>query len=607
MSETLGFGARRIQEVRNVDRQNSRLQRFVEIFWFLAIASFVGRLIALRIAGYAALESWREQQGLSKIKGEASVLTETEVLFQWLGEQSFVVARGLAHDFIFAAIGAIILCFFSKALVRILGVIFVGFLAANVEHIKYNYGHIEPSMLGMGLDPTFVRGSFTTDLLKYFLFIGATAGLVSLSLKHQLVRQAGGVAVPIAVCFVAIFGVRSNSAAPDWLQTHPLVPINVASDLPLDFSKPDDAALSWSNLPPPLPGRYNLMVVYLEGLSIASLTRGDMKTLKQLGEDGVRFENYISRQIITANGLYASLTSDTPSFLRKFPKWVELDESSTVLRQSLPSELSRSGYLTNYLQSAQLAYMNKDSRLPLLGFDIVKGDGDWQTAHGRNGWGVDDLTLVERTLEFVDTLPSDKPWFVSMLTTGTHSPYNVPGIENPSRIDALQAADAAVATLISGLRGRGALENTVVIITSDEGRELTAGEGSLNDLAINRLPLIVLHPDLSHMSVPIYLHNTDLRDLALTLTHATDPQTFLDGLPQHKDVVFGNFIMGKVFWYDVDGQRLTVCRVSKFDCQVWPDRPELFEPNGPAKLEQRMPAFADLIKAHDRVPFLTSP
>ena len=579
-----------------------RWQQFVSYFWVLALMSVAWRALALRVSSFDAVDRWIEERVLLEGDDVMDGLTFGALQAQWFADNAGVIARGFAHDLGFAILAAAVMCFLGKTVFRIAVVVFVLFLAANVEHVKFNFDHIRMSTLGMGLDPTFVRGSLTEDAVKYAGVIGVAAliGMVFMMQRH--IRMIAGYAMMPVVAFIGFFGIASYPDAPNWIQTAPIIPVTGQANLPSDPSRPADASLAWSDQPIQGPGNYNLMIVYLEGLSLASLDRGDMDTLKSLGAQGLQFENFVSRQIITANGLYATLTGDTPSFLQRFPKWEELDPTSDVARLALPNQMRDAGYHTAFLQSAPLAYMSKDAILAHLGFQITLGDASWDEARSRNGWGIDDLSLMERTLDYIDTLPADQPWFVGTLTTGTHAPYNVPGVEDPTRAAALQAADGAIATLIEGLQTRDLTENTVVIITSDEGREAVGGDGFLSDMALNRLPLIVLHPDIKGETQQTYLLNTDLREMALSLTNPIDAQTFMQSLPSHDDIVFGNFITGKIFWYDVDAQSLAGCRVRGFDCQIWEGHETLFDAAPVAPKSAQMPAFEDMIDDHDALP-----
>jgi len=84
----------------------------------------------------------------------------------------------------------------------------------------------------------------------------------------------------------------------------------------------------------------------MEGLSQKSLPRGNMI---KLATEGRNFKHYVGSQTITANRLYASLTGDASSFLRRYVKWEELMMEDATTQQSLPAVLRNKGYHTAFL------------------------------------------------------------------------------------------------------------------------------------------------------------------------------------------------------------------------------------------------------------------
>jgi hypothetical protein len=97
---------------------------------------------------------------------------------------------------------------------------------------------------------------------------------------------------------------------------------------------------------------------------------------------------------------------------------------------------------------------------------------------------VDDDTFFEHARNRIEELGTgDAPWFATLLTVGTHHPYLVPDDFVPSRASggepdgfarAIAYSDDAVARFLSTLEARGVLENTLVLVTSDESRGIRA-------------------------------------------------------------------------------------------------------------------------------------
>jgi hypothetical protein len=117
--------------------------------------------------------------------------------------------------------------------------------------------------------------------------------------------------------------------------------------------------------------------------------------------------------------------------------------------------------------------------MPLAGFDEVYGHDWFSEAYVRSVWGIDDRSYFEQSLEMVDRLQeSGQPWFLTMLSVGTHHPTILPQDferHKPIRFSrAVSYADQAFDGFVRGLRERGVFDDTLVIITSDESRGISA-------------------------------------------------------------------------------------------------------------------------------------
>jgi len=77
---------------------------------------------------------------------------------------------------------------------------------------------------------------------------------------------------------------------------------------------------------------------------------------------------------------------------------------------------------------------------------------------------------VGKNIERVDK--TGKPWFVTMMTTGTHQPYSVPpGYKakfKNSKQAAFHALDDALKDFLQRLDRAGILDKTMVVVTGDE-------------------------------------------------------------------------------------------------------------------------------------------
>ena len=499
--------------------------------------------------------------------------TSKAALYQaWWSQYQGATTTGIISDFIFVLFASLLAFAISPRWIILPLLALSLFYAANIEHLHYNFSHIRLGTLYMALDPTFVAGSgFTRDMLINLFLLAAIAVVIYRATRFMALRTVAGVAVAGMLAAIFIHPNNVNPLDPGWMQTHPLaLPMSASqiADGRTDF--PKDALHSNAPKIPASDGlTHNILVVYLEGVSQYSLTTGDMPFLQGLATENLSFERYFGNQLQTSNGLYTTLTGHYPNFLGVSSPWDTLSADDPAAQTSLPNLLAQKGYHTAFLQSAELSFMNKAEHLTQLGFQDVKGRESWTAFHSENGWGIDDLGLFENSLDYIDSLTGDVPWMVSLLTSGTHAPYNVPEKflpNEPSRLRALKYADAAAKALMEGLNARGLLDNTVVIFTADESREPGGKSNLENEILLNWLPLVIAHPNGRGGDVDWPMGATSFRDLVLRLTGNWD-RGDIDALNQpDASLVFGNYYKSRVFWFDRPRGDFYACYTQSFLC-----------------------------------------
>ena len=234
------------------------------------------------------------------------------------------------------------------------------------------------------------------------------------------------------------------------------------------------------------PGRArNVLIIALEGIPGAYLETNRqalkssyqenlMPRLSAWAERGMNTPDYVLHSHQTIRGLYAMLCGDYDKLDNGTPKGVEMLNQSQRNQACLPAQLRQNGFSTHFLQGAGLRFMAKDRIMPHIGFDTTLGM-EWFTrpAYLEFPWGKDDKTFFEGALDYVGHLQqADKPWVLTLLTVGTHQPYSAPEDYLERYDTAKQAAvgylDDALDSFLVGLERQGILDNTLVIITSDE-------------------------------------------------------------------------------------------------------------------------------------------
>ena len=235
-------------------------------------------------------------------------------------------------------------------------------------------------------------------------------------------------------------------------------------------------------------GRPNVILVILEAISgvhlesLADVHGIDnsikLPALDQLARRNLSYSSFVTHNRQTNRGEYAILCGDLPVLINAEPKMTRALGSSDL--ECLPKVLRSAGYRTAYLQAAPLGFMSKDSFMPLAGFDEVYGDSWFSEHYARNQWGIDDRAFLAQSVDKIVQLDkSGDPWFVTLLTVGTHHPYIVPEDFGERNFPvAAQYADRALADFLARIESLGILQNTLLVITSDESVGISGYRGS---------------------------------------------------------------------------------------------------------------------------------
>jgi hypothetical protein len=392
---------------------------------------------------------------------------------------------------------------------------------ADYEHVRELGAGINFTFAHYAADPTFLRGSAFAPSRPLLLAVTAAlpaAGTWLATRRRAFpVRWLPALAAGGAIA-IAVQALPTDDQVFAWRQRHFLVE---GLEATLTFPGPGEGARGFA--PPlelaadlagrpriPLPGSArNVVLVMLEALpataveplaAIAGKGRNYvMPHLTEIAERNVFASNFVLHQRQTNRGVYSLLCGDYPKLDHSLAKMTAyVNESS---RDCLPRVLAAASYETAYLQGAPLAFMYKDAFAQRAGFDRVYGNKDFADPIHRSYWGVDDRTLLRRAVELTRELESaGSPWFLALLTVGTHHPTVVPRsfLEQTSKKGFEAAAeylDGALGEFVDSLEAAGILEDALVFITVDESR----GDDSLpnlrNALSRNWGPLVILLPE----------------------------------------------------------------------------------------------------------------
>ena len=221
--------------------------------------------------------------------------------------------------------------------------------------------------------------------------------------------------------------------------------------------------------------------------------------LTTLASQSIVFERAYSVYPESIKGLFATLCSRYPAFDTAPEIYAD------VPCASLPAALKATGYRTALFHSGRFMYLGMMSVIDHRGFDLMEDAG---AIGGRidSSFGVDDGSTVARVLRWIDTSDRKQPFFVTYLPTSGHNPYatTVPGPFRSDRdfwryMNALHESDAAFGALMTGLRERHLLENTLFVVFGDHGEAFGEHPGNFaHTLFIHeenvRIPLVIAAP-----------------------------------------------------------------------------------------------------------------
>jgi len=472
----------------------------------------------------------------------------------------------------------------------------------NYEHVRANGANMALRYAGYLADATFLRGSALAVTQPWLL---AGALLATLGLGWAALRPGARVRLPALVigCALAAAAQALWSVSPDtleWRQSHFVVQ-NISS-LTRGISARDFVAPSAlgesapdpdGELVPDLDGepvvgfgeaKTNVLLVVLEGVSgayiepivVANERRPAaiaMPELSRIAREHVVFTSFVAQQRQTNRGEYALLCGELPRLVSAEAKMSELaarpDPHSG--KRCLPAALAEAGYATVYLQAAPMAFMLKDRFMPKIGFERSLGDTYFEGAYSRSKWGVDDRTFLQQSLHMIEELRGKaRPWFLTLLTVGTHYPQNVPAeflqdSELDRRQRAFQYLDLAIGEFVAELEARGILDDTLVLLTSDESQGLHIKMGDLQTrLAQSWGFLIAMLPAGAQRSIDTPQAQFDIPLSTLDWLGLADYAGGFSGrsvfrrYAKPRALVFGNTYFDRVGGLDVDGQ-LVIC------------------------------------------------
>lgn len=353
----------------------------------------------------------------------------------------------------------------------------------------------------------------------------------------------------------------------------------------------------------------NVLLIMVEGLSAGYFPSvSDYHDLtpvislpeleQQLTDTGFRlYRNTLSMERQTDRGTFAILCGQYPDFQRLSTKMEDV-AAGEAFPVCMPELLRAEGYTTAYWQAAPLEYMSKDKFMPRAGFTRVTGaevfDSDEDPAEG---WGPPDPVYFADVAERLKALDQKASrWMVTLLNVGTHHPFDTGGeTAAPSsedqdlpteplkaRRNAMGVMEENLVRFIGEMEQAGVLDNTLVVLTSDESGGFVRQNQASFPLNGNTGVMAVRPPrreDLEDYAdrdrIVVQL------DIPLTILDATGtsepslPMTgrsLLSGGNEPRELMLADTYTGMKFFLRESGA-LLACTESLLRCETWEFKP----------------------------------
>jgi phosphoglycerol transferase MdoB-like AlkP superfamily enzyme len=310
---------------------------------------------------------------------------------------------------------------------------------------------------------------------------------------------------PAASTRVDTLGLDRNAFAALFTTALPRISAaNLAGDWrssPFGSERGDD--LSW--LSRQAAGR-NVLVIHLESTGAQYLRpygaiQDPMPHLSVLARQSLLFENAYTTYPETIRSFFAVQCATWPALDTRPEDYQRLSAPG------IAQVLADGGYRTGLFHSGRFMYLGMDSVIRDRGYQTLEDAGDIG-GQRESSFGIDESSTVRRILAWIDALPAGQRFFASYLPIAGHHPYATsaggpfPGDSEISRYrNALHEADAALGQLVDGLRQRGLLEKTLLVIFGDHGEAFGQHPGNYGHTLFIydenvRVPLIVAAPGL---------------------------------------------------------------------------------------------------------------
>lgn len=222
--------------------------------------------------------------------------------------------------------------------------------------------------------------------------------------------------------------------------------------------------------------KQNVIVVIMESMAAVRMNRYGNNSnltpvLDSLAENAITFDNFFTSGIHTYNGVYSTLFS-FPTILNRHPmKPAVIPRIHTIV-----NELKKNNYRNYFFVAHDDQFDNTAGFLYENGFEKIFCERNYPSEWILSTLGVPDHILFDETVNILNEVKDNRPFFAAILTASNHDPKIIPpGINFTPTASSLeeqlvQYCDWSIKHFLQKASQSDWYENTIFVFLADHGR-----------------------------------------------------------------------------------------------------------------------------------------
>ncbi len=242
--------------------------------------------------------------------------------------------------------------------------------------------------------------------------------------------------------------------------------------------------------------RPNVVIFQLESFTadvIQSLggDKGVCPNFEKFIAHGVLFDSVYAAGDRTDKGLVAILSAFPSQAIRT----IVTNNTKQEKLPAIPEVLAPEGYKTSYFYGGEVEYMNFKSYMLTHKIEHITGMDSFDRDQIDSKWGVNDGTLLDTHIKYLNSEP--QPFFSLVETLTNHEPFDMPGkphfpgdsVTNKFRSTAYYT-DSCLNAYFEHAKKRPWYKNTLFILVADHGHRLPRNTSESYQPAKYHIPLL---------------------------------------------------------------------------------------------------------------------